>query len=65
MLIEKGIPLFDFGAKMEPRCLEMEYRLIRRLTESQFHNEKLKEYKPDLAQMNRYCNVLPFSHSEV
>lgn len=27
MLIEKGIPLFDFGPKIEPRNLEMEYRV--------------------------------------
>jgi len=43
----------------------MEYRLIRRITESQYHNEKLKEFNPSLHKMNRYNNIIPYEHSEV
>lgn len=38
----------------------MEYRILRRLTESKFHNEDLLEYDQATSSHNRYSNILPF-----
>ena len=39
--------------------------MLRRLTESQYHSQELKEYDPEVSKMNRYSNIIPYVHSEV
>lgn len=41
----------------------MEYRLVRRITETQYHNKKLIDFKPNLNKMNRYNNIIPYNHT--
>ncbi|EGR34841.1 protein-tyrosine phosphatase protein, putative [Ichthyophthirius multifiliis] len=64
-LIEKGISILKFQESFQKRNTEMEFRLIRRITETQFHNEKLKNYDPNLNKMNRYNNIIPYEHTIV
>ncbi|EGR29739.1 protein-tyrosine phosphatase protein, putative [Ichthyophthirius multifiliis] len=63
--IEKGIPIMDFTELCSTINTDMEFRLVRRLTETQYHNERLKDYDPNLNKYNRYNNIIPFEHSEV
>ncbi|CAD8117298.1 unnamed protein product [Paramecium sonneborni] len=63
--IEKGIPILYFNQEMLKRDLEMEFRLQRRLTETQYHNENLHDFNPDIQKLNRYNNIIPFKHSIV
>lgn len=53
--IERGIPVSQFNQEMLKRDLEMEFRvfwiifkLIRRLTETQYHNDNLYDFHPDI-----------------
>lgn len=64
-LIEQGINILEFADKISKRNPDMEFRLIRRITETQFHNEQLKDYEPKLNKMNRYNNILPYKRTEV
>jgi len=43
----------------------MEYRLLRRITETQYHNNELIDFNPNLNKMNRYNNIIPYKHSSV
>ncbi|CAK58016.1 unnamed protein product (macronuclear) [Paramecium tetraurelia] len=63
--IEKGIPIVHFNSEIQKRDLEMEFRLLRRLTETQYHNENLHDFNPDIQKLNRYNNIIPFKHSIV
>ncbi|CAD8082931.1 unnamed protein product [Paramecium primaurelia] len=63
--IEKGIPIILFNSEVQKRDLEMEFRLLRRLTETQYHNENLHDFNPDIQKLNRYNNIIPFKHSIV
>lgn len=75
-IIEKGIRLKNFSEEIQKRDFEMEFRvlnnnifhyfqLLRRLTETQYHNENLFDFHPDIQRLNRYNNILPFKHSIV
>ncbi|KAL4437915.1 hypothetical protein ABPG74_001086 [Tetrahymena malaccensis] len=64
-LIEQGINILEFSDKISKRNPDMEFRLIRRITETQFHNEQLKDYEPKLNKLNRYNNILPYKRTEV
>ncbi|EGR32665.1 protein-tyrosine phosphatase protein, putative [Ichthyophthirius multifiliis] len=63
--IEKGIPIMCFAQDSATRNLAMEFRLIRKITETQYHNEKLKQFDSNLSKMNRYNTILPYTHTEV
>ena len=43
----------------------MEFRIIRRLTESKFQNLDLLEHNPLIGMHNRYSNIIPFKQSLV
>ncbi|CAD8115803.1 unnamed protein product [Paramecium sonneborni] len=63
--IEKGISVLHFSQELLKRDLEMEFRLLRRLTETQYHNDNLFDFHPDIQKLNRYNNIIPFKHSNV
>ncbi|CAD8205399.1 unnamed protein product [Paramecium octaurelia] len=63
--IEKGISVLHFSQELLKRDLEMEFRLLRRLTETQYHNDNLFDFHPDVQRLNRYNNIIPFKHSIV
>ncbi|CAD8197833.1 unnamed protein product [Paramecium octaurelia] len=63
--MEKGISIAEFSEQIQNRDQEMEFRILRRLTETQYHNENLYDFHPDILKLNRYGNILPFKHSIV
>ncbi|CAK57485.1 unnamed protein product (macronuclear) [Paramecium tetraurelia] len=63
--IEKGISVLHFSQELLKRDLEMEFRLLRRLTETQYHNDNLFDFHPDVQKLNRYNNIILFKHSIV
>ncbi|CAK81370.1 unnamed protein product, partial (macronuclear) [Paramecium tetraurelia] len=63
--MEKGISIAEFTEQSQNRDQEMEFRILRRLTETQYHNENLYDFHPDILKLNRYGNILPFKHSIV
>ncbi|CAK65110.1 unnamed protein product (macronuclear) [Paramecium tetraurelia] len=63
--IEKGIPITEFSDQIQSRDQEMEFRILRRLTETQYHNDNLYDFHPDILKLNRYNNIIPFKHSIV
>jgi len=63
--IEKPVEIEEFKDNMNKRNFELEYKLLRRLTESQMHAQCLKEYNPEIAKLNRYNNIIPFKHTMV
>ncbi|CAD8122722.1 unnamed protein product [Paramecium sonneborni] len=63
--IEKGIPIAEFSEQIQNRDQEMEFRILRRLTETQYHNDNLYDFHPDILKLNRYSNIIPFKHSIV
>lgn len=74
--LEEGIPIVNFAEEMQKRNKEMEFRvflvfdflihffqIIRRITETQHHNDNLEDYHPDKAKHNRYGNIIPCNSS--
>lgn len=58
--IERGVPLPDFRESMMSRELDMEFRLIRKLTETKEHLENLEIVeKRRSAALNRYSELKP------
>lgn len=43
----------------------MEFRVIRKITETTHHNSLLHDYSPETNKLNRYNNIIPFKHSIV
>ena len=60
--IEKPIEIEAFRDNMNKRNFELEFKVLRRLTESQMHAQCLKEYNPEIAKLNRYNNIIPCTH---
>eukprot|EP01017_Pseudomicrothorax_dubius_P006775 TRINITY_DN119_c0_g1_i2.p1 TRINITY_DN119_c0_g1~~TRINITY_DN119_c0_g1_i2.p1 ORF type:complete len:359 (+),score=57.07 TRINITY_DN119_c0_g1_i2:318-1394(+) len=63
--IETGIPIDRFDEGMNLRNREVEFRIVRRVTETVHHSHELVEYNPSYNQLNRYKNVIPYKHSMV
>ena len=61
--IERPIAIDEFKTDMSKRNFEIEFRLIRRLTESQMHVQCLKDYNPEVTKLNRYNNIIPCTPS--
>ncbi|KAL4473957.1 hypothetical protein ABPG72_000319 [Tetrahymena utriculariae] len=61
--LEKGIPIFNFAEGIKDRKQDMEFRVIRKITETVFHNNLLQEYSPETNKHNRYNNIIPYKHS--
>lgn len=57
--IEKGIPLTQFEDESRKRKLDMEFKLVKRLTETVRHSGKMVEYQIAHGQLNRYKQILP------
>jgi hypothetical protein len=58
--VEKGIPLSEFQESMESRELDLEFQLLRKLTETKEHQqnqEKIDKKKSSL--LNRYSEIIP------
>lgn len=41
------------------RNIEMEFRIVIRITETNHHTQKIVDYCPHTIKLNRYCTVLP------
>jgi receptor-type tyrosine-protein phosphatase gamma len=63
--IEKGIELKKFRSNMKKRNLELEFKLLRRLTENQMYTSNFRDYNPEIVKLDRYNPVVPFKHSMV
>jgi protein tyrosine phosphatase len=63
--IEKGLPTRTFSADMSRRNLDLEFRLLRKLTQSKKHMDYLIPNSPFLQAYNRYSDVLPYSDTIV
>ncbi len=62
-MLEQGIPLFDFERQAVVRDLTSEFRLLRKLTETQEH---LSNQETSCGQnLNRYHDLKPFKHTRV
>lgn len=57
--IERGIPLVKFSEDIKKRKLEIEFKLVKRLTETVHHSSKQVEYNIVHNQLNRYKGVVP------
>jgi len=61
--LEKGILLEKleetYKEKIEKKICEAEFRILRRITETQFHTEDLYDCENDEYKHNRYSDVLP------
>eukprot|EP00357_Protocruzia_adherens_P027720 CAMPEP_0115046564 /NCGR_PEP_ID=MMETSP0216-20121206/48815_1 /TAXON_ID=223996 /ORGANISM="Protocruzia adherens, Strain Boccale" /LENGTH=352 /DNA_ID=CAMNT_0002429651 /DNA_START=38 /DNA_END=1096 /DNA_ORIENTATION=- len=63
--IEQGIILGDFPAQSKFRKSETEFRLIKRITETEEHLKKLKGFDPANSKLNRYNDIIPFKKTSV
>jgi protein tyrosine phosphatase len=63
--IEKGIELKKFRSNMKKRNLELEFKLLRRLTENQMYTSNFRDYNPEIVKLDRYNPVVPFKHTMV
>ena len=65
MEVEKGIPYNEFYYHSHIRNKEMEYRIIKRITESEEHATLLVKNCPITVSLNRYPDILPFRDTVV
>ncbi|OMJ79221.1 hypothetical protein SteCoe_20825 [Stentor coeruleus] len=63
--IEKGIPASSFSADINKRNVDLEFRLLRKLTQTKQHMDYLIPNSPFLQGFNRYSDVLPYSDTIV
>ena len=57
---EKGIPMAQFYPIMKIRDLDLEFRLLKKITETKEHAGLLCENSPETMSENRYPDVLPY-----
>lgn len=60
--LEDGINLSEFEENSEKRLKDMEFRVLRRITETNLHTERLVDFTPYSATQNRYNNIIPCIH---
>lgn len=58
--IERGIPLNEYLQQMQLRNRDLEYQLLRKITETKQHGGLLHSTSPTHSSHNRYCDILPF-----
>jgi protein tyrosine phosphatase len=63
--IEKGIPVSEYIEEIHKRNLDLEFRLMRKLTQTKKHMDYLIPNSPFLQGFNRYSDVLPYSDTIV
>lgn len=56
---EKRIILSDFWEQTKQRKLDLEFRIIDRITKTNKHTECLVKFAIETAELNRYKNILP------
>lgn len=57
--IANPISLAMLTDAIKNRDLEMEFRILIRITETNFHTKKIVDYCPHSTKLNRYSSVLP------
>ena len=57
--IAMPIPLDMIKNALDSRDIEMEFRILIRITETNHHTKKIVDYCPNMIKKNRYSNVLP------
>jgi receptor-type tyrosine-protein phosphatase gamma len=62
---ERGIPMSQFYPYMKLRDLELEFRLLKKITETKDHAQILCENTPENMSENRYPDVLPYRDTMV
>jgi hypothetical protein len=60
--IAKPISLDMISDAIKNRDIEMEFRILIRITETNFHTKKIVDYCPQSMKLNRYASVLPCNH---
>lgn len=63
--IEKGLPVSFFSIESQKRNIDLEFRLMRKLTQTKRHLEYIIPNSPFLQKFNRYNDVLPYSDTIV
>lgn len=58
-IIAEGIRLDKITDALKNRDIEMEFRILIRITETNFHTKKIVDYCPESMKLNRYSSVLP------
>ena len=63
--LERGIPYKEFYYHSRLRNKDIEFRIIRRITESKEHSEYLVKNSPLTVPFNRYPDILPYKDTLV
>ena len=63
--VEEGIRTCEFEDQEKRRNKETEFRLLRRMTETNQHIEQLVQNTPNLQNLNRYSDILPYQDTIV
>lgn len=63
--IEEGIPITSFANLSRLRNKDLEFRLMRKITETKKHMDFLVQNTPKLQGFNRYSDILPYSDTIV
>lgn len=58
--IEQGIPVFQFSEHSVRRNKDLEYRLLKKITETPQHKQLLVDNTPSIQPLNRFTDVLPY-----
>jgi hypothetical protein len=62
-LVEDDIKIDDFPHQAKVRNLELEYKLLKLITETSMHRAELVEGELSSGQVNRYSDVLPYKNN--
>lgn len=63
--LERGIPFKELYYHSRIRNKELEYRIIKRITETKEHTEYLVFNSPGTMCFNRYADILPYKDTLV
>jgi receptor-type tyrosine-protein phosphatase gamma len=58
--IERGIPINEYLQQIHLRNRDLEYQLLRKITETKQHGALLYANSPTHQAQNRYCDILPY-----
>lgn len=63
--LEKRMSLADFEYETRQRDLEIEFRIMERITKTNKHTETLVKFTADCKDLNRWRNHMPFTFNNV
>lgn len=63
--IEQGLPYRSFDEQTKRRNLDLEFKLLKKMTETKHHSEWLVTNTSDLQGQNRYSDILPYRDTAV